>query len=177
MSVDRVQTELVARARRGDGAAFAELLRPEYRSAVRLAYALLHDLDEAEDAVQEAALKAWRKLGNLRAGSPLRPWFFAIVANQCRSLRRSKWWSTRSSDQAPERETEISDVAAAIDLRRAVAHLEYDQRLVLVLRYYVDMPVDEIALTLGISPKAARSRIERAVHHLRPMLRIQEAVS
>lgn len=86
MSLDRGQSELVERARRGDGEAFAELLRPEYRAAVRLARALLHNIDEAEDALQEAALKAWRKLDNLRTGSPLRPWFLAIVANQCRSV-------------------------------------------------------------------------------------------
>lgn len=177
MSVDRGQAELVSKARQVDGAAFAELLRYEYRSAVRLAYALLHDLDEAEDAVQEAALKAWRRLGNLRPDSPLRPWFLAIVANQCRTLQRTKWWSTRSAEQAPEREAATTDMAAAVDLRRAVAHLDYDQRLVLVLRYYMDMPFDEIALTLGISPKAARSRVERAVHSLRPMLRVQEALS
>jgi len=58
-----------------------------------------------------------------------------------------------------------------------VAQLEYDQRLVLVLRYYMDLPFEEIALTLEISPKAARSKVERAVKNLRPMLRIQEAVS
>jgi RNA polymerase sigma factor (sigma-70 family) len=57
-----------------------------------------------------------------------------------------------------------------------MARLDYDQRLVLVLRYYIDMPFEEIALMLGISPKAARSRVERAVKHLRPMLRVQEAV-
>ena len=177
MSLDRSQPELVQRARRGDGEAFADLLRPEYRSAVRLAKALLHDVDEAEDAVQEAAFKAWRKLDNLREGSPLRPWFLAIVANQCRSVRRAKWWLSRTDEEASENGTEVGDIAGSIDLRRAVARLDYDQRLILVLRYYMDMPFEDIALTLEISPKAARSRLERAVKNLRPMLRVQEAVS
>jgi RNA polymerase sigma-70 factor (ECF subfamily) len=177
VSLDRGQYELVQQARRGDGEAFAELLRPEYRAAIRLAHALLRNVDAAEDAVQEASLKAWRKLDNLREGSPLRPWFLAIVANECRSVRRSKWWSNRADEQAPEPAAEAGDIAGAIDLRRAVAQLDYDQRLVLVLRYYVDMPFEEIARTLEISPKAARSRLERAVKHLRPMLRVQEAVS
>lgn len=176
MSLDRGQSELVRRARSGDGDAFAELLRPEYRTAVRLAHALLRDVDEAEDAVQEASFKAWRKLDNLHEGSPLRPWFLAIVANQCRSVRRTRWWSTRAGEHAPEEGAEIHDIAAAIDLRQAVAHLDYDQRLVLVLRYYMDMPFEEIAQTLDISSKAARSRVERAVKHLRPMLRVQEAL-
>ncbi len=177
MSLDRGQSELTQRARRGDGEAFAELLRPEYRSAVRLAKALLHNVDEAEDAVQEAALKAWRKLDNLREGSLLRPWFLGIVANQCRSVRRAKWWTSRTDEEAREKAAEAGDIAGSIDLRRAVAQLEYDQRLVLVLRYYMDLPFEEIARTLGISPKAARSRVERAVKNLRPMLRVQEAVS
>jgi RNA polymerase sigma-70 factor, ECF subfamily len=176
MSFDRDHSDLVHRALAGDGGAFAELLRPEYRAAVRLANALLHNLDEAEDAVQEAAIKAWRKLGNLREGSPLRPWFLAIVANECRSVRRTRWWSGRVNLDVPESEADAVDVAAAVDLRRALVHLDYDQRLVLVLRYYLDMQFEEIAVTLAISPNAARSRVERAVNRLRPVLRIQEAV-
>jgi RNA polymerase sigma-70 factor, ECF subfamily len=177
MSLDRAQSDLVARARRGDGAAFADLIQPEYRGAVRLAHALLHNLDEAEDAVQESALKAWRKLGNLKYGSPLRPWFLGIVANQCRSVRRTKWWANRADEEPPEEEAAAVDVAGTLDLKRALANLSYELRLILVLRYYMDMSFEEIALTLAISPKAARSRVERAVHQLRPMLRIQEAVS
>ena len=177
MSLDQSQFELVRRARDGDGEAFAELLRPEYRAALRLAKALLHNFDEAEDAVQDAALKAWRKLDKVREGSLLRPWFLAIVANQCRSVRRAKWWSSRTDDEVPEEALEPGDIAGSIDLRRAVARLQYDQRLVLVLRYYLDLPFEEIGLMLQVSPKAARSRVERAVRNLRPMLRIQEAVS
>jgi RNA polymerase sigma-70 factor (ECF subfamily) len=176
MSFGRGQADLLHQARTGDGSAFAELLRPEYRAAVRLANALLHNSDEAEDVVQEAAIKAWRKLGNLREGSALRPWFLAIVANECRSLQRTKWWSGRANENVPESEAEVVDIAATMDLRRALVHLEYHQRLVLVLRYYLDMPYEEIALTLEISPKAARSRVERAVNRLRPILRIQEAI-
>ena len=177
MSIDRAQSALVERARRGDGAAFADLIQPVYRRAVRLAFALLHDLDEAEDAVQESAIKAWRKVGNLDAGSPLPPWFLGIVANQCRSVRRTKWWTSRTDERPPELETGSLDIAGGLDLRRALIRLGYEQRLILVLRYYMDMPFEEIALTLAISPKAARSRVERAVNQLRPMLRIQEAVS
>lgn len=176
MPTSRDQSSYLHQARAGDGSAFAELLRPEYRTAIRLANALLHDLDEAEDIVQDAAIKAWTKLGNLREGSPLRPWFLAIVANECRSLQRTKWWSGRATENVPEAEADVVDIAAAMDLRRALVHLEYHQRLVLVLRYYLDMPYEEIALTLEISPKAARSRVERAVNRLRPILRIQEAV-
>ena len=72
-------------------------------------------------------------------------------------------------------ETESVDVAAAVDLRRALLRLSHDERLIVVLRYYLDMPFEEIATTLGITSKAARNRVERAVHRLRPIVQIQGA--
>lgn len=168
------EAELIQAARRGDGAAFAELLRPHYQPAFRVAYGLLHDSSEAEDAVQEAAFKAWRRLGNLREGSSMRPWFFAIVANQCRGLGQRRWLSVAKKDEF-EGEARSVDLAAAVDLRRALLRLSYDERLIVVLRYYLDMPFEEIATTLGITPKAARNRVERAVHRLRPIVQIQGA--
>lgn len=180
MVVARSEADLVRAARAGDGAAFADLLRPEYRAAYRLAYGLLHNVDEAEDAVQDASFKAWRKLGNLREGAPLRPWYLAIVANQCRSVRRTTWWTAvrgELPEGAGEPSAAGSDVADALDLRRGLARLDYDSRLILVFRYYLDMPFEEIAVTMGISNKAARTRVERAVRKLRPILRMKEAVS
>jgi RNA polymerase sigma-70 factor (ECF subfamily) len=175
MLFDRSEAELIRSARGGDGSAFAELLRPQYAAAFRIAYGLLHNIDEAEDAVQEAAFTAWRKLGNVREGTHLRPWFLAIVANQCRTVAKSRWWSTGGTDAADE-EGRTVDIAAGIDLRRALARLGHNERLVLLLRYYLDMPYDEIAGMLGISTKAARTRVERATHRLRPILQVREAL-
>jgi RNA polymerase sigma-70 factor (ECF subfamily) len=174
MSIQRVEADLVQSARAGDRAAFAELLRPDYGKALRLACGLLQDVDEAEDAVQEAAFTAWRRIGNLREGSSLRPWFLGIVANQCRSVKRSRWWSVARADPS-EGEAPSVDLVASIDLRRALRRLGHDERLVLVLRYYLDMPFEEIATTLGISPKAARTRVERAVHRMKPIMQVQGA--
>src|ERR1700682_2786229 len=176
MSADRAEADLIRAARGGDGAAFADLLRNEYPVAFRLAYGMLHDIGEAEDAVQDGAFNAWGRLGNLRDGSTLRPWFLGIVANQCRSVRRRRRWPAVKSER-PEQEAPEADIAASVDLRRALIRLDYDQRLVLVLRYYLDMSFEEIAGTLGVSPKAARTRVERAVHRLRPIVRMQEGLS
>ncbi len=170
----RADAELVRSALAGDRAAFAELLLPEYRTAFRLAYALLQDMDEAEDAVQEAAFSAWKRIGNLREGSSLRPWFLGIVANRCRTVKRSRWWSVAKAEP-PDREAPAIDLAASLDLRRALRRLGHDERLVLVLRYYLDLPFEEIAITLGISTKAARARVERAIHRLRPIMQVREA--
>ncbi len=169
----QTEAELIQAAKRGDGGAFAELIRPQYQSAFRVAYGLLHNEAEAEDAVQEAAFKAWRRLSNVREGASLRPWFLAIVANQCRGAR--KRWSSVASNWNREEEPASVDLAAALDLRRALLRLSHDERLIVVLRYYLDMPFEEIATTLGITPKAARNRVERAVHRLRPIVQIQGA--
>ena len=174
MLFQQTETDLVRLATAGDRAAFADLLRPEYRTALRLAYGLLQDVDEAEDAVQEAAFSAWKRIGNLRDGSSLRPWFLGIVANRCRAVKRSRWWSVTKAEPL-EGEAPETDLASSIDLRRALRRFGHDERLILVLRYYLDMPFEEIATTLGISPKAARTRVERAVHRLKPIMRVQGA--
>jgi RNA polymerase sigma-70 factor (ECF subfamily) len=174
MLFQQTEAELVRSAMSGDRAAFADLLQPEYRTALRLAYGLLQDVNEAEDAVQEAAFSAWKSVGNLRQGSSLRPWFLGIVANQCRAVKRSRWWSVTKAEPPDGAAPEI-DLASSIDLRRALRRIGHDERLILVLRYYLDMPFEEIATTVGISPKAARTRVERAIHRLKPIMRVQGA--
>jgi RNA polymerase sigma-70 factor, ECF subfamily len=176
MLSERSEAELIRSARNGDGSAFAELIRPQYPTAFRVAYGLLQDAAEAEDVVQDAAFTAWKKLGNVREGAQLRPWFLAIVANRCRAVAKSRRWSTVRVDPREE-EAPSSDIAAGIDLRVALGRLGHDERLVLVLRFYLDMPYDEIAGLLGISTKAARTRVERAVHRMRPILQRQEALA
>ena len=66
-------------------------------------------------------------------------------------------------------------MAASIDLRRALRRLGPEERLVLVLRFYLDLPFEDIAATIGTTPKAARTRVERALHRLRPILGPREA--
>ena len=80
MWFDRTEADLIRAAQAGDRPAYADLLRPIYPTALRLACGLLQDADEAEDAVQEAAFTAWRRIRNLHEGSSLRPWFLGIVA-------------------------------------------------------------------------------------------------
>src|SRR3977135_1742645 len=92
------------RAAEGDAHAFAALIEPLLNPAYRLAAVMLADRSAAEDAVQEASIKAWRKFGQLRgdAGS-LRSWFLSIVANECRMTRRQRWFTVvKQADPAPE---------------------------------------------------------------------------
>ncbi len=155
-------------AKQGDDSAFEALLEPLLNQAYRLACGMLHDHQAAEDAVQEAAFNAWRKLGQLREGSEMRPWFFGIVANECRSTRRSRWWAVVRTD-LPEPATEPHDeaVVASVELRQALRGMDPAKRLVLVLYWYLDLPLDEIAATIGTSVDGAESRLRRATNELR----------
>ena len=164
------------RATEGDADSFAVLLDPLLNPAYRLAAVMLSDRMAAEDAVQEAAVKAWRNLGQLRGDEgSLRAWFLSIVANECRMIRRRRWWSVvKLADVEPERQRGGMSHETATDLRRAVARLSPDERLPLVLYFYLDLPLDEVARTLRVSPAAAKSRIYRAARRLRADLTLEE---
>src|SRR5947199_293609 len=95
------EPNLVRAARHGDPAAFASLLRPLLEPAYRLAVGMLQDRQLAEDAVQEAAVNAWRKLYQLREGREMRPWFLGIVAHECATTRRNRWFSVLKIDAEP----------------------------------------------------------------------------
>jgi len=126
--------DLVRRAQVGDQVAFAVLLRPLVISAFRLAGAMLHDPHAAEDVVQEASLKAWRKLHQVRPGAEMKPWFLGIVANECREVRRGRWWSVLKQPDTELPATPGGDsVAAFTDLRLAIRRLKHRRRLLLVL--------------------------------------------
>ena len=167
------EPDLISRARAGDRAAFEALLRPLIESGARLAYGMIQDRAEAEDIVQESSISAWRKLGNLRDGADFGPWFLGIVANRCRTARRSSWWSVVRLANAPAGETTSHEdaVVRAADLRHALMALPADQRAAILLHFYLDLPLDAVAAALGISVAGVKSRINRGLKRLRPSVR------
>jgi RNA polymerase sigma-70 factor (ECF subfamily) len=171
-----VVTLLFDEARAGDESAFLRLIEPVLPAGERLARAMLDGRPEAEDALQEAVVSAWRHLGQFKVGFPVEPWFLAIVANQCRMQRRVRWWSVVTLSRAKETPTAGGQPSAEItDLRRALQRLPHHQRLLLVLRYYLDQSFEDIGRTLDISAVAAKSRTLRALKRLR--LEVPEEVS
>ena len=165
--------QTLARAVAGDPDSFSRLLEPLLRPAYRLAAVMLNDRSAAEDAVQEAALKAWRKAKQLRGDeAALRPWFLSIVANECRMARRTRWWSVLKLAEVRAPAAEPGETRS--DLHRALLRLTPEDRLPLVLHFYLDLPLEELARTLGVSQSAARSRVYRAARRLRNDLTIEE---
>jgi RNA polymerase sigma-70 factor, ECF subfamily len=163
-----VDESLIEAARSGDERAFDSLVGPLVDPAFKLAVVFLRDPNEAQDAVQEATLKAWRSLGRLRDEAAVRPWFLSIVANQCRSMRRAGWWSVVRLASVSRAEAGIGErYDLRIDLDREMAKLPVTDRAVLFLFFYLDLPLGEVGRILGISPQAAKSRVHRAVSKLR----------
>jgi RNA polymerase sigma factor (sigma-70 family) len=164
--------DLVASARGGDATALALLLEPLWEPAYRLAFSMLREREAAEDAVQEAALKALQNVRKLRSDTEsLRPWFFTIVANQCRSTRRSRWWGVLRLAELPYSKSSDNTLSEErVDLANAMRQLPVEQRLAIALRYYLDLPMEEVAEVLGISLAAAKSRVRRALMAMAPAL-------
>ena len=121
-------------------------------------------------------MKAWRKLDQLREGTEMRPWFLGIVANECRTTRRSRWWSVLRLEAEP-RSVEAPDDAAVrgVDLRIALKRLRPEQRLVVVLYFYLDLPLEEIATVTSASFAAVRGRLYRGIRELKADYTISEA--
>jgi RNA polymerase sigma-70 factor (ECF subfamily) len=173
-----VASQTVPTAQRVNEQSFADLLVPLLQSGYRLAGAMLHDPQAAEDVVQEASLIAWRKLPRLEDRRNVRAWFLGIVANECRNARRRRWLSSVTLG-LPSRLAVGSGedrIVSRADLRQALRQLRYEDQLVVTLYFYLDMPMPEIAGVAGISIEAARSRLYRAVRHLRPELATEEAL-
>src|SRR6266540_1417715 len=154
------ESELIERAQRGDLVAYGDLVRAYQDVAVRTAFLACGDAAEAEDAVQEALIKAHRALGRFRAGAPFRPWLLQIVANEARNRRRSagrrEHLAVRAATEEPSGGAAPSPEAALLTaetreaLLAAVNELPDDQREVISLRYFLGLTEQEVAQALDL---------------------------
>ena len=148
--------------------AFEDLLRPNLTPAARLARTLLGNSTEAEDAVQEAAVRSWRKLGNLRAGAPFQPWFLGIVVRQVRTIQRAPWWTLIRLPELPVQPAAAGEAwLEGEDLRRAIRNLPRLHREAVLMHFYLDLSIQDVASSLGLSVAGVKSRINRALRRLR----------
>ncbi|HYO41594.1 MAG TPA: RNA polymerase sigma factor [Candidatus Limnocylindrales bacterium] len=148
---------------------FASLTRRQVDAAFRLAWAILGDPGDAEDAAQDAFAMAWRKRSSLRDVAKFEPWFQAILVNTCRERLRQRGRSrVRAVEAVPEHG--VSDDSVQVGIRAevggALAGLDPEHRIVVVLRYWADLTVDEIAERVGVPAGTVKSRLHYALKTL-----------
>lgn len=167
---------LVVRAQEGDVRAFEALARRHQAALYRLAVRVMGDPVEAEDALQEALLDAWRRIGRFRGDSAFSTWMYRVVTNRCRGmLRRRRPVPVEQLDRlppAPDSPERTAELDAGIEaLGRALQGLRNELRICWVLRELEDLGYTEIAEITGVSEDAVRGRIHRARTKLAEVMR------
>ena len=170
--------EAIARARGGDVAAYEELVRRYQDVALRTAYLVCPETD-ADDAVQEAFLKAYAALSRFRDGAPFKPWLLRIVANEARNRRRSAGRRTGLAQRAadatgpgvePSPEHGYLATEQRETLFAAINRLRDEDREVIGARFLLELSEAETAEALGIPRGTVKSRTSRALGRLREVL-------
>jgi RNA polymerase sigma-70 factor (ECF subfamily) len=170
---------LVSRARDGDVEAFEELVTRYQGIAFRVAWLVVRDRGEAEEAVQDAFVKAYYALPRFRPGAPFRPWILRIVTNEARnrgrSARRREGLAARVAASDPRRSAPSSESTAlgraeAQTLLAALDRLPERDRLVIAYRFLLELTEAETAETLGVPAGTVKSRLSRGLRRLRSEL-------
>ena len=174
-----MQRELVERAIGGDEAAFSSLVDASVDRLYAVATLILRDSDRAQDAVQDALVSAWRDVRALRDPDAWNAWLHRLTVWACyRVAKKDRRRNLVELHVVPDLEPMLPfDAAAAFADRdmveRLLSDLTIDHRAVIVLRFYLDLPVDEVALILDIPIGTVKSRLNRAIGALRESMATQ----
>ena len=171
--------DLVIRARGGDRDAFTELVARSIGRLTAVARMILRDEYAAQDAVQEAFIEAWRSLPGLREPDSFDAWLRRLLIRACfKGIRRSKRVEAVEIRLTPADEPPVAggerDFAMHDQLERGLARIPADQRAVVVLVYYLDLPLADAAQAMGIPLGTTKSRLNRATQALRAAIEADE---
>ena len=174
------ETRLIDRAKRGEQEAYEEIVRLHQTIAFRTAWVITRSAADAEEAAQDAFVKAYAALGRFREGAPFRPWLLAIVANEARNRVRSAGRRTglalrvaeerRPDDAVPSPEAALLDSERRTQLLAAIDRLGEADRAVIGCRYLLELSEEETAAALGCARGTVKSRVSRALERLRAEL-------
>ena len=184
MSTIASEGVLIDRAGNGDGHAYAALLRQHAHVARRVALSITRNEADAEEATQEAFLKAFHALPRFRAGAPFRPWLLRIVANEAHNVVRSSARQARITrvaagelqHSAPPADEQLLAAEQRRALVAALERLPREDRVAILGRYVAEFEVDETATLLDVRPSTARVRVFRALRRLQRELAIAGAL-
>jgi RNA polymerase sigma-70 factor (ECF subfamily) len=174
-----MQRALVERAQSGDHEAFSVLVRTSYPRLLSVAILVLRDRDRAQDAVQDALVLAWRHIRALRDADAWDAWLYRLTLRACNhaartSRRRDVVELHVEPDRHPSVETDLAGIMADREvLAAALDDLPYDQRVVMVLHFHLDLPLTEAAAILDIPVGTAKSRLHRGLAAMRTTLGVE----
>ena len=172
-------SELVERAQRGDHEAFDDLASAAYHRLYAIARRILRDGYAAEDAVQDALIRAWRDLRGLRDRDRFDAWLHRLLVHACadhvRRTRRRPLEVTIDTIDRPDPQDDIARVSNRDEIERAFLQLSVEHRAVLVLTHYIGLPAPDIATMLGIPVGTVYSRIHHGTRAMRTTLSGQPA--
>jgi RNA polymerase sigma-70 factor (ECF subfamily) len=177
-----VERELVARAVAGDHEAFEVLAHESSASLYAVAWLILRDRDRAQDAVQEALITAWRDIRGLHLPDAWVPWIRRLTVRACyrtaerdRRRRTAEMRSLALATPGSWRD-DVSALGEHDAIVRVLGTLPLDQRAVLVVHFYLDLPINQAAVVLGIPVGTCKSRLARGLEALRAALEpVQDA--
>jgi RNA polymerase sigma factor (sigma-70 family) len=169
-----MQRDLVERARAGDQEAFSELIRLWFDRLYAIARLILRDTERAEDATQEALVAAWRDLRGLRDPDRFDSWVRQLLVRECYREARREREQQRLVLNVGALDGVVSDASMELadrdELERGFRRLAPDQRALIVLHFYLDLPINETAEVLGIPSGTVKSRLNRTMQALRASL-------
>lgn len=168
-----MDTSLVIRAQHGDRGAFGALVEQVGGRLHAIAYSILRDRELAKDVTQQALLDAWRELPALREPERFEAWTCRILVRRCgREAHRLGRWlpSLIGPADEPVAPDEFAVLVDRDQLERGFRRLNVDQRAVLVLGYYLDLPLAQVADVLGVPLGTVSSRLHRALGIMRAAL-------
>jgi RNA polymerase sigma-70 factor (ECF subfamily) len=172
------QRGLVERARGGEHDAFAELVRAAIARLDAAARLILRDRELARDAVQDALIRAWRDLPGLRDPERFDAWLHKLTVHACLDIARRRRRRVREVELTPVVAPFAADTTSGVADREllddALRRLEPEWRAVVVLHYYLGMPLPDVASELGIPLGTAKSRLHRSLGVLRTTLERSE---
>lgn len=160
--------QLVRQATGGDLDAFEELIRRLQRRVYGFAYQHLRDADEAHDLAQEIFVKLYRNLARYDPERPFEPWFWTLAANTSNNYRRKHIPSPAEAQEASHLDPTLPQHDPT--LVEALAQLDPNYRLPVLLHYYADLSLEEVSQTLNLTVPAVKSRLHRARAQLRNSL-------
>jgi RNA polymerase sigma-70 factor (ECF subfamily) len=165
------QRWLVERARKGDHDAFAELARVAVVRLDQVARLILRDPELARDAVQDGLIRAWRDLPGLRDPDRFDAWLYRLTVNACLDLARRRRRRPIEVELSPIDHPSMADASAIVDQRDLIENvlrsLDPGGRAIVVLHYYLGMPLTDVAATLSIPVGTVKSRLHRALREMR----------